>query len=107
MARRQRWRGGSGGEKYPAMRRRCGGEEEEAAALLAGRGADFLPVLDLRIHFVGILSSLLAPSEMNAEGGWDRIRAQVTFFNEVPCPPARIACASRSAGGLSLHDRGG
>ena len=46
MARRQRWRGGSGGEEYPAMRRRCGGEEEEAAALLAGRGADFLPVLD-------------------------------------------------------------
>ena len=94
MARRQRWRGGSGGEEYPAMRRRCGGEEEEAAALLAGRGADFLPVLDNGVGFI------FRPAEMRAKGRWDRILAQVTFFNEVPCPPAQIACASRSAGGL-------
>ena len=40
------------------------------------------------------------PAEMSAKGRWDRILAQVTFFNDVPCPLAQIACASWSAGGL-------
>ena len=33
---------------------------------------------------------------------WDRILVQVTFFNEVPCPPALRFTISWSTGGLTL-----
>ena len=55
-------------------------------------------------HLRGTFFHCLSPFTRNAckrEVGSDpRILAQVIFFNEVPCPPARIACASRSEGGL-------
>ncbi len=99
-------RSGGGGELAVAVRWRwwrAGGGGGELAAVVESWqwwmvGDTFLTGFCLAgCGFHRFIFSL-SGKEINAKGRWDRILTQVTFFNEVPCPPAWIACASWSAG---------
>ena len=78
----------------------CAGVEGSGRRASGAGRAEGQGIAHLRGTFFHSLSLTLLRNACKREVGSDpRILAQVIFFNEVPCPPARIACASRSAGG--------
>ena len=60
-------------------------------------GAD--PLVDFTVSYFHFLS-FRQRNQSVQKGRWDQILAQVTFFNEVPCPPALRFTISWRTGGL-------
>ena len=74
---------------------RCGAEASTSGGLFSLTDAD--PLVDFTVSY---FLSFRQRNQCKRER-WDRILAQVTFFNEVPCPPALRFTISWRTGGLT------